>query len=439
MRTLNRLFDEEDGSALIYIALVLLVLCGFAAIAIDGSNAYYQRRRMQTAADAAAYAGARQLALGKSDIYVEDAVRGMAEANGADTYSWTKINGGKGINVQVSNTFPTYFARVLDFNLNGSIIESPRFSTLTAGADSQAEYQPVTRMNNLFPMAVDCDCVEYGSNTFEVGGDSEVVAGPSSATITLSDKKNSKFEVNFVNKVGNTWTYNVNEVSGGDLSHWSLGISSCLDHIVTSSPGGASIGTDGSTGFIGIKWEVDDPFSNGNFSITLDGNYPAGTVEALAKAGPQSATANIMGPVCDAGDGLEENACPFTWLDWDGGPTSNMELLDNLDNLGNSGPRSIQTWLDSGPEVQDALQCAPPLEQWSGKPVIIPLFDEVDDSDPDDLKYRICGFAEFVMYTHDFSSNPMWISGNVRRTVVRGLNSAPDGPDYGARDVLLIN
>jgi hypothetical protein len=146
-----------------------------------------------------------------------------------------------------------------------------------------------------------------------------------------------------------------------------------------------------------------------------------------------------MGPVCDAGDGLEENACPFTWLDWDGGPTSNMELLDNLDNLGNSGPRSIQTWLDSGPEVQDALQCAPPLEQWSGKPVIIPLFDEVDDSDPDDLKYRICGFAEFVMYTHDFSSNPMWISGNVRRTVVRGLNSAPDGPDYGARDVLLIN
>ncbi len=79
------------------------------------------------------------------------------------------------------------------------------------------------------------------------------VPGPISTTITLSDNVSSTYRVSFISQVGNTWTYSVTEVSGRDLSHWNLGIASCLDKITSYTPG-AQLGFDGSTGFIGIKW-----------------------------------------------------------------------------------------------------------------------------------------------------------------------------------------
>ncbi len=49
----KKAWECETGSAMVYFALVLFILVGMAAIALDGSNAYIQRRRMVTAADAA--------------------------------------------------------------------------------------------------------------------------------------------------------------------------------------------------------------------------------------------------------------------------------------------------------------------------------------------------------------------------------------------------
>ena len=74
---------QENGVTLIYLALVLMVLIGFAGIAIDGSNVYMQRRRMQTAADAAALAGARSMALMGDNVQVVDDLDIIAHANGA--------------------------------------------------------------------------------------------------------------------------------------------------------------------------------------------------------------------------------------------------------------------------------------------------------------------------------------------------------------------
>lgn len=52
---------NERGQAIVILALMMIVLLAFAALAIDGGNAYVERRRAQNAADAAALAGARQL------------------------------------------------------------------------------------------------------------------------------------------------------------------------------------------------------------------------------------------------------------------------------------------------------------------------------------------------------------------------------------------
>jgi hypothetical protein len=53
--------DSERGQAIVILALMMIGLLAFAALAIDGGNAYVERRRAQNAADAAALAGTRQL------------------------------------------------------------------------------------------------------------------------------------------------------------------------------------------------------------------------------------------------------------------------------------------------------------------------------------------------------------------------------------------
>jgi len=88
----------------------------------------------------------------------------------------------------------------------------------------------------------------------------------------------SSYRVCFVGHEGNTWTYFVQEVCtlptivedprflsdvtipdfvgicGKDLSHWALGLEKCLlDKVIGYDPDGAEVGTDGSTGFVGIS------------------------------------------------------------------------------------------------------------------------------------------------------------------------------------------
>lgn len=53
---------EQQGQSIVLVAIAMIVLVIFAAIAIDLSNAYVHRRTLQNAADAAALAGARELA-----------------------------------------------------------------------------------------------------------------------------------------------------------------------------------------------------------------------------------------------------------------------------------------------------------------------------------------------------------------------------------------
>lgn len=65
---------NEHGQAIVILAIVMVVLLLFAALAIDAGNAYTEKRAAQNAADAAAMAGARQLVLecAKQDMIVND-------------------------------------------------------------------------------------------------------------------------------------------------------------------------------------------------------------------------------------------------------------------------------------------------------------------------------------------------------------------------------
>jgi Flp pilus assembly protein TadG len=78
---------RERGSILIFAALVMMVLFGFMGLSLDVSYLYFHRRRMQTAADAAAIAAAQELLRGNASAVTASAQNDSALngfTNGSD-------------------------------------------------------------------------------------------------------------------------------------------------------------------------------------------------------------------------------------------------------------------------------------------------------------------------------------------------------------------
>ena len=108
---------RQEGQLLVIAALAMVLLVGLLALAIDGGNAYAQRRAMQNAADAAALAGAHALRDGGN---VQAAIYEYAGRNGVDgpaNIAWSYIDEEEehvGVVATTTITFSTFFAGVLD-------------------------------------------------------------------------------------------------------------------------------------------------------------------------------------------------------------------------------------------------------------------------------------------------------------------------------------
>jgi hypothetical protein len=74
--------NTQRGQALVLVALAIVGLVGFAALAIDGSNVFSDRRHSQNASDTAAYAAA--LALARAEADWKDFGMDRAISNGYD-------------------------------------------------------------------------------------------------------------------------------------------------------------------------------------------------------------------------------------------------------------------------------------------------------------------------------------------------------------------
>src|SRR5258707_15800020 len=75
---------QQRGSILLVATLGFSVLFGFMGLALDAGYMYYQKRRMQTAADAGAIAGAQELLRNSSATFaaVQAAARKDTSFNG---------------------------------------------------------------------------------------------------------------------------------------------------------------------------------------------------------------------------------------------------------------------------------------------------------------------------------------------------------------------
>jgi Flp pilus assembly protein TadG len=336
----------------------------------------------------------------------------------------------------------------------GKPLEGASYATSDAGNDaSDSDFNSATNKATVVVGSADVLTLDAG---FRLPEAEPIVEGPTQGTVALNDNKNSKYEITYLGRNNKTYSYNVREVSGRDLSHWDLGIENCLGEIVSWSPtGGYSAGTDGSTGFVGIKWDVAESFSQGQFSFTLREVYPVGTVRALAKAGTKSAQIDIAGPDCSAqltptpvptneptptptptpvptttpAPTAMPDACAFHWVDWNGGASSELELKNAMNNVSVSGVWKLNQVIPAGPDVGPSLVVEAALDGRVGQTVKIPL------ARYDGSGYSICGFANVKLVDYNLSEEDTWVILQFLKNVIRGVETDPAADDYGARDV----
>jgi hypothetical protein len=107
----------EKGQSLVLIALLILALMAMLALTLDGGMAFFQRRNAQTAADAGALAGARELCTGATTTTAyNSALQYTCNLNGADLPPDTVINVNgtdKRVTVTSSITFQNFFAHLI--------------------------------------------------------------------------------------------------------------------------------------------------------------------------------------------------------------------------------------------------------------------------------------------------------------------------------------
>jgi hypothetical protein len=109
--------NKQAGQALVLTAVALVVLMGFAGLAIDMGVLRYEKRLQQTAADAAAIAGANNLAYGGVTVGAQNA----AAANG-----FTDNGGGQVSNCGTSTNPPAAVGTVcVEVNSTGTACNGP--------------------------------------------------------------------------------------------------------------------------------------------------------------------------------------------------------------------------------------------------------------------------------------------------------------------------
>lgn len=107
----------EKGQTIVIIALSIIGLVAMAALIIDGSNSYLNRRKAQTAADAAALAGAREMCIARgstgsiTDVVYEYA---LTQNQATEIYDLQIDQTNKTVSVTTELTADTFFAKVFN-------------------------------------------------------------------------------------------------------------------------------------------------------------------------------------------------------------------------------------------------------------------------------------------------------------------------------------
>ena len=113
--------NRESGQALVFVGLGMVVLIGVIGLSIDMGYLRYTKRRLQTAADSAAVAGASELQDGNYQLAANNDSRSNGFENGVNGVSVIAYHPPKdapfaskanAVEVQVQQNAPTFFMRI---------------------------------------------------------------------------------------------------------------------------------------------------------------------------------------------------------------------------------------------------------------------------------------------------------------------------------------
>lgn len=141
-----RLQSEENGQSLVILSLSMFIIIGMLGIVLDLGYSTVMHRRMQFAADAAAMAGARDLANGESESTATQRMRDVLEANAADPAlsTYTVVNGSSA-DVWARASVPALFSGL--FGIDAIEVE----------ANANAAFGQLYESGNLMPFVVEED------------------------------------------------------------------------------------------------------------------------------------------------------------------------------------------------------------------------------------------------------------------------------------------
>lgn len=185
-----QLVKEERGAVLVLTAFAMVVIFGFAALAIDGGRLYVTRGEIQNSADASALAGGQSLASSQGEA--NRAAREWADKNGLTGDEVVSVDfnvrcggGAKDdtITVNVKRNVDFTFARVLGAD------ESDVTACATVQLGSPGEVRGVV------PLSVEEDAINYGGTTI-LKTDSSNKNGANTGPLALGGGGSSTFRDN---------------------------------------------------------------------------------------------------------------------------------------------------------------------------------------------------------------------------------------------------
>jgi hypothetical protein len=135
--------DLQRGQSLVLVALMMIVFIGMLAVVLDGGYAFMQKRKAQTAADAGAMAGARELCL-TGDV-------NLATLAAAD-YSITR-NRALEADITIVDGEVTVTARIPFSTFFGGLLGQP---SITSSAIAASNCFPPARATGVLPVAWHC-------------------------------------------------------------------------------------------------------------------------------------------------------------------------------------------------------------------------------------------------------------------------------------------
>jgi Flp pilus assembly protein TadG len=143
MRSILTRLRDESGQAIVFMALLLFVLVGMAGLVIDVGSWYHADRKLQTAADAGALAGAQHLPTDQGTATTVAQDYAQRNYSGIPAPAVTFPSAGE-IDVRATAATPGFFSRVI----------SSAFNSVQVRAHARAAVSVPLFMKNVAPIAV---------------------------------------------------------------------------------------------------------------------------------------------------------------------------------------------------------------------------------------------------------------------------------------------